>query len=205
MALKLGFFASHTGSNMQAIVDACRDGRLAAEPCVVVSNNRGSEALERASRENIPACHLSSKTHADPDALDVAILQTLRDHEVELVVLAGYMRKIGPKTLMAYCGRILNIHPALLPKFGGKGMYGMRVHEAVVAAGDKETGVTVHVATEDYDQGPIVAQCRVPVLGCDTPETLAKRVLAREHEFFVETLSGIAEGRITLPCCGRTV
>jgi phosphoribosylglycinamide formyltransferase 1 len=203
--MKLGFFASHSGSNMQAIIDACRDGRLAAEPCLVISNNRNSKALKRAEREGIPRFCLNGKTHPGPESLDGEILQTLRSHGIELVILAGYMRKIGPKTLNAYRDRILNIHPALLPKFGGKGMYGIHVHEAVIASGDEETGVTVHIVTREYDEGPIIAQCKVPVLPSDTPESLAQRVLVREHEFFVETLSSIAQGRITFSCNNNAV
>ena len=122
-----------------------------------------------------------------------AILDALTRHDVELVVLAGYMKKLGPRTLTRYRGRVLNIHPALLPRFGGQGMYGARVHEAVLASGERETGVTIHVVDEEYDHGPIVAQCRVPVLAADTPETLAARVLER-----VETLERIVSGASNL-------
>jgi len=196
--LKLGFMASHGGSNMQAIVDACRDGRLQAEPLVVISNNHDSQALERAKKAGIPAFHLNAKTHPDPDLLDDSIVEKLKEYGVELVILAGYMRKVGNSMLDAYKNRIINIHPALLPKHGGNGMYGMRVHEAVIAAGEIETGITVHLVNEDYDEGSIIAQCRVPVMPSDTPQTLAVRVLAREHQFFVETLIQIASGAINL-------
>ena len=134
---------------MQAVIDACKSGRLAARPCVVISNNGDAEALRRAEREGIPHYHLSASTHPAPEELDAAIMQTLRRHRVDLVILAGYMRKLGPKTLAAYRGRVLNIHPALLPKHGGRGMYGMRVLEAVLAAGEKETGVTIHLVDEE--------------------------------------------------------
>jgi phosphoribosylglycinamide formyltransferase-1 len=184
----LGFLASHRGSNMQAVIDACKSGRLQATSAVVISNNRGSGALQRARQEDIPGYHLSAETHPDPEALDQAILDTLRQHAVDLVVLAGYMKKLGPKTLTHYQGRIINIHPALLPKYGGRGMYGNHVHAAVLAAGEKETGVTIHLVDGEYDRGPILAQCRVPVLEGDTVETLARRVLEQEHAFLVETL-----------------
>ena len=200
--LRLGFLASHGGSNMQAIIDACKEGRLQAEPCVVISNNSRSGAMERARREGIPAHHLSSRTHPDPEALDEAILAVLRRHEVEIVCLAGYMKKLGPKTLKAYRNRILNIHPALLPKFGGEGFYGERVHRAVLAAGEKESGPTVHLVDEYYDHGPILAQRRVPVLPDDTPETLAARVLEQEHLIYAETLQRIAAGEIDLDSLG---
>ena len=197
--MNVGFLASHRGSNMQAVIDACKTGRLSATPCVVISNNSGSRALARARREGIPYYHLSTRTHPQPDSLDAAVRDTLARHDVDLVILAGYMRKLGPKTLDRYAGRILNIHPALLPRFGGKGMYGERVHEAVLTAGESVTGVTIHLADREYDTGPIVAQCQVPVLEDDTPDTLAGRVLEREHTFLVETLEGIATGKITLP------
>jgi phosphoribosylglycinamide formyltransferase-1 len=184
---------------MQAVMDACNSGVLKARPCVVISNNSDSEALARARREGIPAYHLSSKAIPDPAELDRAILTTLQKHKVELVVLAGYMKQLGEATLSAFRNRVINIHPALLPKYGGTGMYGMHVHEAVIAAGDNETGVTIHLVDSEYDHGQILAQCRVPVLNGDTPEMLAARVLEKEHRFLVETLGNIIEGRIKLP------
>ena len=196
--MNLGFLASHRGSNMQAVVDACKSGRLGAKPCVVISNNSQSGAIERANREGIPHFHLSTQTHPDPDQLDMAICDVLNQHNVGLVVLAGYMKKIGPKTLKVYKDRIVNIHPALLPKYGGRGMYGMHVHKAVIAAGEQETGVTVHLVDGSYDTGPVLAQSRVPVLADDTPKTLASRVLVEEHRFLVETLGCIISGEIPL-------
>ena len=197
--MKLGFFASHRGSNMQAVIDACRDGRLHAAPVVAICNNHDAEALERARHEGLAAYHLSGVTHPDPDALDAAICAALTRHGVELVLLAGYLKKLGPRTIARYRGRIVNVHPALLPKFGGQGMYGARVHEAVLAAGDRETGVSIHVVDEEYDHGAVLAQCRVPVAPDDTVETLGARVLAREHLFLVETLEAIATGALKLP------
>lgn len=197
--MKLAFFASHRGTNMQAVLDACKAGVLAAQPCLVISNNSDSEALTRAQREGIPHYHLSAKTHPEPGQLDAEILTTLKRHHTELVVLAGYMRKLGPQTLAAFQGRIINIHPALLPKYGGPGMYGVRVHEAVLAAGESETGITIHLVDEEYDHGAILAQRRVPVEPGDTVETLAERVLVNEHEFLVETLNRIIAGELILP------
>jgi len=196
--MNIGFLASHGGSNMQAIIDACKAGRLSAVPVVVISNNGESRALERARNEGIPSYYLSGKTHPDPDSLDQAILDVLILHGVDVVALAGYMKKLGPKTLAHFRGRILNIHPALLPKHGGKGMYGIRVHEAVITAGETESGVTVHLVTEEYDRGPILAQVRVPVMPGDTPETLAERVLVQEHILYPATLQRIATGDIVL-------
>ena len=201
--LRLGFLSSHGGTNMQAIIDACRGGRLEAEPCVVISNNSGSAALERAKGEGIPRYHLSGKTHPQPERLDATIADALSLHGVNLVVLAGYMKLLGPKTVWGYRGRIVNIHPALLPKHGGRGLYGLAVHEAVVTARESVTGVTIHLVDEQYDQGPIVAQCEVPVLEGDTADTLSERVLKREHQFYVETLQRIAAGEIDLDGLSR--
>ena len=196
--LHLGFLASHGGSNMQAIIDACKSGRLDANSCVVISNNSNSMALQRAKNEGIPHYQISVLTHPGPQE-DEEILRVLRHHGVDTVILAGYMKRLGPVTLRAYRGRILNIHPALLPRFGGKDMYGKRVHEAVLAAGEKVTGVTIHIVDEHYDTGPIIAQCQVPVLEGDTADSLAERVLKHEHVLFAETLQKIADGRIVLP------
>lgn len=197
--MNIGFLASHNGSNMQAIIDACRSGVLQAEPAVVISNNNRSGAISRAKHEGIPCYHLSAKTHAEPGELDQAILNALLKHKVDIVVLAGYMKKLGHRTLSQFPGRILNIHPALLPKYGGKGMYGMYVHEAVIAAGETESGVSIHVVDAEYDTGQIIAQACVPVEPTDTPKILAARILKREHTFFAEILQKIATGAITLP------
>ena len=183
---------------MQAVIDACRSGRLNADPAVVISNNRDSGALERARNENIPWFHLSGRTHTDPQDLDREIVDVLLNHDVNLVILAGYMKKIGPVTLATFPGRIINIHPGLLPEYGGQGMYGRFVHEAVIASGDEVTGVTVHVVDPVYDHGPILAQTRVPVKQGDSADSLAERVLAVEHEFYVDTIDRIIRGKIPL-------
>lgn len=194
--LKLGLLASHSGSNMQAIIDACRSGELSADPCVVVSNNSDSGALVRARTEGIAAYHLSEKTH--PGIVDREIVAVLQRHGVEVVCLAGYMKKLGVEMLAAYRERILNIHPSLLPKFGGRGMYGIRVHEAVLAAGEERSGATIHLVNGEYDQGRILAQEEVSVEAGDTPEVLQTRVLAVEHRLYAATLAQIARGEIDL-------
>ena len=183
---------------MQAIIDACKQGQLEAEPRVMISNNSGSTALQRAKNEGIPAYHLSRKTHPGAGQLDIAITDTLVKHDVNIVVLAGYMKLLGPLTTSRFRGRILNIHPALLPKFGGKGLFGEAVHEAVLAAGERVTGATVHLVDERYDHGPVIAQSKVPVMSNDTLETLGGRVLEREHQLYVETLRKIGRGEIDL-------
>jgi len=179
--LRIGVLASHGGTNMQAVIDHVEAGRLDAEIALVISNNSASGALERARRHGLPWRHLSGRTHPDPDALDTAIRDALREARVDLVILAGYMKRIGPRTLEAFRGRMLNIHPALLPRHGGPGMYGIHPHEAVLAAGDEESGASVHVVTADYDRGPVLRQRCVPVLADDTPNTLQQRVLVEEH------------------------
>jgi phosphoribosylglycinamide formyltransferase-1 len=197
--MNIAFFASHRGSNLQAVIDACNAGRLSARPCIVISNNGDSEALEKAGREGIPNYHLSAKTQPDPEKLDEEILAVLESRRADWIVLAGYMKKLGPKVLRKYTGRILNVHPSLLPKYGGKGMCGEAVHTAVLAAREKETGVTIHLVDEQYDHGTILAQSPVPVLPGDTVESLSARVLEQEHIFLVETLNRIIRGEILLP------
>ena len=197
--LRIGFLCSHRGSNMNSVVQACRSGELHAYPSVVIANNSNSGALERAHELDIPCYHYSRTTCPDPEALDELILGTLVNHKCDFVLLAGYMRKLGPKTLAGFPNRVLNIHPALLPKFGGQGMYGKRVHEAVIASRERSTGITIHCVDQDYDTGPILAQKEVPVHERDTPESLAARLLPMEHAFLVQTLQRIAVGELTLP------
>lgn len=196
--LKLGVLGSHGGSNLQSIINACKSKYLNARICVVISNNSGSGVLKRARREDITAYHFSRTTHPCADDLDTNIMRALRRHNVDLVLLAGYMKKLGSKVLSRYHGRVLNIHPALLPDFGGKGMYGKSVHEAVLEAGVKTTGVTIHLVDDQYDHGPIVAQWGVPVLDEDTVDSLADRVLKVEHQLYVETLKNISHNHINL-------
>ena len=196
--MNIGVLASGNGTNLQAIIDACSENRLDARVCLVVSNNSNSGALERAKRHGIPFRHLSGVTHPNPNDLDAALCSAIADAETDLIFLAGYMKKLGPQTLAMFGGRILNTHPALLPKFGGKGMYGMNVHRAVIAAGERESGVSIHIVDAEYDTGPVVAQCTVDVAPDDTPETLCERVMIRERRFVVETLQRISRGALQL-------
>ena len=200
--VRLGVMASHGGTNLQAIIDACKEGRLDAAVSVVISNNSSSMAIERANREDIPNYHVSAATHPQPEQEDGAILAALEKHNVNLVILAGYMKLLGPRILSRYRNRILNSHPALLPKFGGQNLYGNLVHEAVLAAKEKVTGVTIHLADELYDHGQIVAQCRVPVVEGDTVDTLMDRVQRRERLFWVETLRRIIRQELDLDAIG---
>lgn len=197
--MNIAIFASHFGSTLQAILDASQSGELGAIPRVVISNNSASEALNRAKRAGVVAKHLSTATHPAPGALDAEIVHTLQQNAIDVVVLAGYMKKLGPRVVEAYAGRILNTHPALLPKFGGRGMYGTRVHEAVLLAKDVESGVTIHWVDQEYDRGAVIAQERVPVLASDDVAALASRVQAVEKQLLVRTLNDLAQGTIPLP------
>ncbi len=197
--MNLGFFASHGGSNMQAIIDGCQNGAIQAKPVLLICNNRNAQAIERANTAGFRSEVINGKTHPEESERDQAMLSALESAEVDLIILAGYMKKIGSAVLSAFSNRILNIHPALLPKFGGQGMYGMHVHEAVIAASETESGATVHLINEVYDEGPILQQLKVPVLQDDTPETLQKRVLEKEHILYPDTVAKIARGEIELP------
>ena len=196
--MRIGFLASHRGSNMQAVLDACEAGSLSATPVVLVTNNRGAEAIQRAQRAGMSIHVLNGVTHPDPDLLDLAIHDALTAARCDLIVLAGFMKMIGPRVLHAFARRIVNIHPALLPRHGGKGMFGMHVHRSVIASGDRISGVSVHLVDEEYDHGRVLAQAEVPVEPDDTPESLAERVLKKEHEFLPEVVSRIAKGELSL-------
>jgi phosphoribosylglycinamide formyltransferase-1 len=196
--LRIGVLASHEGTTLQAILDACAAASISAEVATVISNNGSSGALRRARAAGVPDVHLSSKTHPQPGALDAAIIETLEAARVDVVMLAGYMKKLEPGLLERFRGRILNTHPALLPKFGGHGMYGMRVHEAVLRAGEGETGPSVHLVDAEYDTGRVLEQARVPVEPGDTPESLAARVQERERRLVVGVLGRIASGELAL-------
>lgn len=197
--LKIGFLASHGGSSMKAILDAIAEGSLRASACVVISNNAGAAALAYAGALGIPSYHLSETRLGGAAEADRAIAETLASRGAELIVLSGYMRKLGPATLERYRGRILNIHPGLLPRYGGRGMYGGHVHAAVIAAAERTSGITIHLVDEEYDHGPVLAQREIAVEPGDTPETLAARIRAQEPGFYVDTLRRIAAGELALP------
>jgi phosphoribosylglycinamide formyltransferase-1 len=192
--LKLGFLASGNASSARAIVTAIHAGELAAEARLLVSNNRSAPALSFAFEAGVPA--LCIPTQWDPNAADAQLADAMVSHGVEVIVLSGYLRQLGPLTLGRFAGRILNIHPGPLPEFGGHGMYGRRVHEAVIAAGAAESGIVIHLVDEEYDRGPVIARRSVPVEPGDTPESLEARVTAMEPGFFVETLGRVAEGSL---------
>lgn len=192
--LDIGFLASHGGTSMRAIVAAMASGALEARARIVICNNADAPALAFAKEQRIPLRHISAKTEGGEDAADAAICGALAASGAAWVVMSGYLRKLGPLTLKRYRGRILNIHPALLPKFGGQGMYGRNVHAAVIAAGETTSGITVHLVDEEYDHGEIIAQLPVPVLPGDSVDDLQARVTAAEPQFFVEVLKSLAAG-----------
>ena len=193
MTLRLAFLASHGGSAARALVQACRAGELDAEPLALASNNSRSPALAWAREAGLRTAHLSSATSPDPDALDAAIHDFLVGSGADTLVLSGYMKALGPRTLGAFAGRVLNIHPSLLPRHGGRGLYGDRVHESVLAAGDPESGATVHLVTAGIDEGPVLEQVRVPVLPGDTLETLKARVQAEEAALMLRAVRAFGQ------------
>lgn len=197
MTLKLGFLASGNGSSAEAIVDAIAAGRLDAEARLIVSNKKGCAAFDWAAAKGVAS--LAIPTITDPEMADAALARAMSDAGVELIVMSGYLRRLGPLTLARYAGRIVNIHPGPLPQFGGEGMYGARVHQAVVAAGLAESAIVIHVVDEEYDHGPEIDRRPVPLQPGDTAETLEARVKAAEPIFFVETLQRLAAGELALP------
>jgi phosphoribosylglycinamide formyltransferase-1 len=196
--LRIAVLASGSGTTLQAVIDACASRELQAQVVLVISNNSTAQCMERARRAGIETAHLSSVTHPSPDALDRALADRLAASRPDLVLLAGYMKKLGPTTLRAFAGRVINTHPSLLPAFGGRGMYGSRVHAAVITAGAAESGVSVHLVDGDYDTGAVLAQTRVPVEPNDDADSLAARVQSVERPFLVATLQRIAKRELEL-------
>ena len=190
--MRLAVLVSGRGSNLAAVLRARPPG---VEPVVVISNRPGVRALDVAAEHGVATVVLArSEFGGDASARDAAIAATLNRHRVDLVLLAGYDQLLSPAYFAAFDGRTINMHPSLLPAHGGRGMVGLAVHRAVLAAGDGETGATVHEVTADLDAGPVLAQARVPVLPGDDAESLAARVLDAEHALIVETLGRIGEG-----------
>ena len=185
--------ASGRGSNVDALLRATGDGRVRARVTLVISNISTAPVLTIAREAGVNAIHLSEKQFPDHDAFATRFLEVLRAAQADLIVLAGYLRKLPDAVCRAYRGRIINIHPALLPKYGGHGMYGSHVHEAVLAAGETESGATVHYVDEEYDRGAVIMQERVPVLRGDTPETLAARVLEAEHRLLPAAVAAVLD------------
>ena len=189
--LRIGVLASGGGSNLQAIIDRCQNGSLAAEIAVVIANNPEAGALERARRTGIPARCINHRDFAGREAFDAALVEALRDAGVELVVLAGFMRIITEVMLKAFPQRIINIHPALLPAFPG-----LHVQQQALDYGARFAGCTVHFVDGGVDTGPIIIQAVVPVLPDDSAATLAARILEQEHLVYPRAIELISQGRI---------
>jgi formyltetrahydrofolate-dependent phosphoribosylglycinamide formyltransferase len=196
---RVAVLASGGGSNLQALIDhvAARGSSCAWRVALVASDRPAAGALQRAATAGIPAVVLEGEWRT------TGLRALLASHDVDLVVLAGYLRMVPADVTAAWHGRVVNVHPALLPAFGGHGMYGRRVHEAVIASGTKLSGPTVHFVDERYDEGPIIAQWPVPVLPDDTAESLAARVLEAEHLLLPRVVDAVAAGAIRLDDNGR--
>jgi phosphoribosylglycinamide formyltransferase-1 len=195
---RIGVLASGNGTNLQALLDACKSGEINGEIVAVVSNQKYAFALSRARDNNIDTFLFEPAKYQTRTVMCAKMAKALKDKDIDLVCLAGYMLKLEPCVIRAFPNRIVNIHPALLPKFGGKGMYGRHVHEAVIQAQEKESGCTIHVVNEVYDQGPILAQVKVKVEPTDTPETLAEKIRTEEHKLYVSVVKDICSGKLNL-------
>jgi phosphoribosylglycinamide formyltransferase 1 len=196
--MRLGVLASGSGSNLQAILDACASGAVRAQVAAVICNVPGARALQRAEQAGVPAVLLPHAAFGSRDAYDREVVAILRRHGVDLVCLAGFMRLITPALLRAFENRILNIHPSLLPAFPG-----LHAVRQALAAGVRIAGCTVHVVDEGTDSGPVLVQAAVPVLDGDTEDTLAARILVQEHRCYPRALSLWADGRVRIE--GRRV
>lgn len=196
--MNIAFLSSHNGSAAHAITDACLNGDLIASPVLLISNNPNSNALIWAKNKGLKTACLNNITHPDPTELDYAVAEKLEENNITLVCLSGYMKLIGPRTTKAVHGKILNIHPALLPQYGGKGMYGHFVHQAVKANGDLETGCTIHLVNDKYDDGEILAQKKVSLTSNDTAEDIAEKVKNIEPQFYIDTIRKILKGEIQI-------
>jgi phosphoribosylglycinamide formyltransferase 1 len=198
LGLNLCVLASGSGSNLKAIINAGRLGKISSKVVLVISNNSASIALTTAEQNKIPSYHLSQKLFLSQSEFDKKFLSLLKEYKVDLIILAGYMKMVSQAVTKKYKNRILNIHPALLPEFGGKGMYGIHVHEAVLKAGAKATGATVHLVDDVYDNGTVILQRSVNVKPGDTAESLQKRVLRVEHKLYPEAIKLFEEGKILI-------
>ncbi len=191
--IRLVVLISGRGSNLQAILDQAASGELPVDIAAVISNRPGVQGLERARRASVPALELDHKAFSDRPGFEAALVELIDRHQPDLVVLAGFMRVLTPSFTDHYRGRLLNIHPSLLPKFRG-----LHTHERAIAAGETEHGASIHFVTAELDGGPIIVQARVPVLPGDDPDTLGARVLEQEHRLYPQAIRWFAQGRLGL-------
>jgi phosphoribosylglycinamide formyltransferase-1 len=194
--LNLCVLASGKGSNLKAILNAQKSKKIKSRVALVISNNSGSGALELAHDNNIPAIHLSQKQFNSEKQFVGSFLSLLEKFKIDLIILAGYMKMLSPEIISRYRNRILNIHPALLPLFGGKGMYGINVHKAVIGSKANQSGATVHLVDEEYDHGDILIQKSFKLTGKETPESLQRKVLKIEHEIYPEAIKLIEQNKM---------
>jgi phosphoribosylglycinamide formyltransferase-1 len=199
---RIAVLASGNGTNFQALADACRSGEINGDIVALFSNQKYAYALSRARDAGIEDVYFDPEKFPTRTVYCAKMAKALKELTVGLVCLAGYMMKVEPCMVRAFPNRIINIHPALLPKYGGKGMYGRHVHEAVIAAREKESGCTVHIVTEVYDEGPIIGRTSVPVDSFDTAETLAQKIHEQEHKLYVSVVKDICAGKIDLDRIG---
>lgn len=197
--MRLAFLASHNGSSMKVIVEAIDKKIINAESALIISNNSHSPALEFAQQQHIPWKHLSRRTEGSEACLDDTLLKSMQAHDIDLIIMSGWMVLVGPKTVTAYKNKILNSHPALFSsQHKGHTFYGDTVYQAVFEAGDTETGVTIHIADEQFDNGKVLGEVRVPVLPEDSLESLKQRVQKEERILYIAVIKDICNGKITL-------
>jgi phosphoribosylglycinamide formyltransferase-1 len=190
---QIAVFASGRGSNFRAIFEKIKEGFLACQIAILISDNSNAGALEFAEQNNIPAYVVKPREFPTPDSFGKRLIGILTDHKVEYVLLAGYLKKIPDNVIDYFENRIINIHPALLPAFGGKGMYGIQVHQAVFDSGAQLSGVTVHFVNKEYDAGPILLQKSVDIRRCRSAEEIAQKVLDIEHRIYSQALKILLE------------
>ncbi|WP_417048836.1 phosphoribosylglycinamide formyltransferase [Ellagibacter isourolithinifaciens] len=190
-SMKLAVFISGTGTNMVAIHNAIKDGALDATIELIVSSNDYAKGIDYARNEGLDLLVFTPADYDDPEAVDARIVEALEEHDIEYVAMAGYMRKVTPVLLDAFPNRVVNLHPALLPKHRGA-----HAIQDAFEAGDEVTGITIHFANEEYDKGPIIFQHEVPVLPDDTIDDLETRIHAAEHEYYPQVLQQIARGEV---------
>lgn len=190
---KLVFFASGSGTNFQSVIDAVENGSIHASIAGLITNKDHIGALKRAKQHDIPSRVLKPANFESTGQYNERLLQIIEDWNPDLIVLAGYLQKIPKQIIDTYPNKIINIHPSLLPQYGGKGFYGLNVHRSVIENGEKETGCSVHIVTKKYDKGPVLAQKKVPVHPDDTPEKLAERVLQQEHKLLPEVIRNLTD------------
>ena len=187
----VAFFASGEGTTFRAFLEQWKQGILPIQPVILVTNNSTCGAVTIAHEYGVEVFHISSKSHPNEQEFASEMLQKLQDAKIELILLVGYMKKLPANVIEHFKGCIYNTHPALLPKYGGKGMYGINVHKAVLQNNETESGATIHLVTEEYDEGQIIAQTVVPVVPNDTPEILQERVKLAERKLYIETIRAL--------------